>query len=132
MKVGFVAPEVLMGFRPQLASDIFSVGCVAYFMIAGRRPFTKRNELLNKVKAPELLNIKLSPAGLDFISSCLQKSIGKRLHLERELRCVHQKGWFADMNIYEDFPWSPLIKAIEKLSKDDAFAHEEKCPDAMQ
>ncbi|KAL3831338.1 hypothetical protein ACJMK2_023099, partial [Sinanodonta woodiana] len=110
MKIGFVAPEVMTGFRPQEASDIFSLGCVAYFIITGRRPFTKRNELLNKMKGPELLDERISPAGIEFITACLQKSIGRRFQLGPRLKYVHQNEWLADMAFDGAFPGSPLMK----------------------
>ncbi|KAL3885760.1 hypothetical protein ACJMK2_025801 [Sinanodonta woodiana] len=120
MKIGFVAPEVMTGCRPQQASDIFSLGCVAYFIITGRRPFTKRNELLNKMKGPELLDKRISPAGIEFISACLQKSIGRRFQLGPRLKYVRQNQWLEDMDIDREFPGSPLMKAIERLNKDEA------------
>ncbi|KAL3883282.1 hypothetical protein ACJMK2_029565 [Sinanodonta woodiana] len=130
MKIGFVAPEVMTGFRPQEASDIFSLGCVAYFIITGRRPFTKRNELLNKMKGPELLDKRISPAGIEFITACLQKSIGRRFQLGPRLKYVRQNEWLAYMDIDEEFPGSPLMKAIERLNKDDARVEVKKDPNA--
>ncbi|KAL3885762.1 hypothetical protein ACJMK2_025803 [Sinanodonta woodiana] len=119
MKIGFVAPEVMTGCRPQQSSDIFSLGCVAYFIITGRRPFTKRNELLDKIKGPELLDKRISPAGIEFICACLQKSIGRRFQLGSRLKYVRQNQWLADMDIDREFPGSPLMKAIERLNKDE-------------
>ncbi|KAK3587816.1 hypothetical protein CHS0354_019682 [Potamilus streckersoni] len=109
LKIGFLAPEVLTGFRPQHASDIFSLGCVAYFIITGRRPFTKRSELLNEIKGPELLDIKLSLAG--------RKSIGRRFQLGTGLKHVRQNKWFADMDIDRDFSRNTLMNAFFAFNK---------------
>lgn len=36
---GYIAPEVIAGAAASPASDVFSLGCVAYFLVVGRGPF---------------------------------------------------------------------------------------------
>ncbi len=51
----FAAPEVLKGERPTTASDVYSAGCLAYQLLAGRPPYEGTNawEVASKhIEAP--------------------------------------------------------------------------------
>ena len=41
--VGYMSPEQVRGEKAQAASDIFSLGCVSYEMVTGRRAFTGKS-----------------------------------------------------------------------------------------
>lgn len=41
----YASPEVLLGFKPERADDVFSFACVAYELLNGRHPFNRRPAL---------------------------------------------------------------------------------------
>ncbi|MCP4504681.1 MAG: protein kinase, partial [Deltaproteobacteria bacterium] len=45
----FEAPEVRMGAKPSMASDIFSLGAIAYFLFSGKYPASSSAELTRKL-----------------------------------------------------------------------------------
>jgi serine/threonine protein kinase len=74
---GYVAPEVVAGSMATPSSDIFSFGCLAYFLLSGHVPFTGKStaEALTRVLTfdpPPLPNTV--PTGLaQLIMECLDK-----------------------------------------------------------
>lgn len=40
---GFTSPEQIRGLQPKASSDLFSLGCVAFELLTGRRPFVGEN-----------------------------------------------------------------------------------------
>ena len=74
----YVAPEVIDGKHPTRASDIWSVGVLAYRMLCGRLPFASDSlpELFEAIRGgqPECMLKEPVPDGLKaLIQSCLQK-----------------------------------------------------------
>ena len=81
----FMAPEVLQGHEADARSDIFSLGCVLYEMISGKRAFQGKSQLSVMTaileSEPELLSKlqPLAPAALDHvIEGCLVKEPAAR------------------------------------------------------
>jgi eukaryotic-like serine/threonine-protein kinase len=90
--VGYMSPEQLRGHTVDARSDIFSLGCVLYEMVAGRRPFQRKTAADTSAAilhdAPHdfaALGIKV-PADVErVIRHCLEKDRDRRLPSAREL-----------------------------------------------
>jgi hypothetical protein len=90
--VGYMSPEQARGLPADTRSDIFSLGCVLYEMLAGRRAFSRPT-------APETLTAIMNddppdtsesgrqvPAGLSrLLRRCLEKNREERLQAARDL-----------------------------------------------
>ena len=81
----YMAPEVLQGTEADARSDIFSLGCVLYEMLTGRRAFEGKSQLsvftaiLEKDPDPVTNTQPLTPQMLDLvIRGCLAKDTGQR------------------------------------------------------
>ncbi|HEV2400006.1 MAG TPA: protein kinase [Candidatus Sulfotelmatobacter sp.] len=81
----YMAPEVLQGAEADARSDIFSLGCVLYEMLTGRRAFEGKSQLsvftaiLEKDPEPIAPSEALAPRMLDLvIRGCLAKEPGER------------------------------------------------------
>jgi serine/threonine protein kinase len=90
--VGYMSPEQARGETAEVTSDIFSLGCILYEMIAARRPFSKPTEAetlasLFTDEPPSLLRSgEEIPAGLDeIVRRCLQKNPRSRFQSAHEL-----------------------------------------------
>jgi serine/threonine-protein kinase len=46
---GYIAPELMMGFRPTFRADLFSLGIVAYLMASGNHPYRWIQDLVGKI-----------------------------------------------------------------------------------
>jgi len=73
----YMAPEVVMGERPDVSSDLWSVGVVLYRMLSGCTPFPGRSlpALFYAIhnSAPARLDPALPPALVDLTTRCLAK-----------------------------------------------------------
>src|SRR5208283_1730395 len=81
----YMAPEVLQGAEADARSDIFSLGCVLYEMVTGRRAFEGKSQLsvltgiLEKDPDPVSRVQKTSPPALDHVvKTCLEKNPEER------------------------------------------------------
>lgn len=81
----YLAPEVLQGAEADARSDIFSLGCVLYEMITGRRAFEGKSQLsvltaiLEKEPEPIAIAQPLAPPMLDrVVNACLAKDPADR------------------------------------------------------
>jgi len=90
--VGYMSPEQVRGERADAPSDIFSLGCVLYEMVAGRRAFARETAAQTMVailesQPPELRDSeKQIPAELDrLITHCLEKNPLERFHSAHDL-----------------------------------------------
>jgi eukaryotic-like serine/threonine-protein kinase len=93
---GFIAPERLAGEQSiGFASDLYSLGCVAYFLLTGRPPF--REDEARPASLPATVPSELSAV----ILRCLRRLPADRYadaaSLERELVACHvEPAWTAD------------------------------------
>jgi len=90
--VGYMSPEQISGGRADVPSDIFSLGCVLYEAVTGRRAFPGRNsaEVMTAVlrdPAPELSGADPdAPSDLSrIVAHCLEKDPGERFQSARDL-----------------------------------------------
>jgi serine/threonine protein kinase len=90
--VGYMSPEQLRGLSVDARSDLFSVGCVLYELVAGRRPFQGRTEAETAAAIlrdePPLLVSLASQVPLEVervIRYCLAKEPEKRVPSARVL-----------------------------------------------
>uniref|UniRef100_A0ACD5YGN2 Uncharacterized protein n=1 Tax=Avena sativa TaxID=4498 RepID=A0ACD5YGN2_AVESA len=91
----WMAPEVARGGATTPASDVWSLGCTAVELLAGKRPWSEIggalevSELLFRVgfsgKRPEL-PARLSDSCRDFLDRCLRLDAGERWSCEQLLR----------------------------------------------
>lgn len=91
----YMAPEVLQGADSDARSDVFSLGCVLYEMVTGRRAFEGKTQLsvmsaiLEKDPEP-LANVQpTSPAALDYtVRNCLEKNPDERIQTAHDLKQI--------------------------------------------
>jgi len=89
---GYMSPEQVRGESARAPSDIFSLGCVLYEMIAGRRAFSRNtaSETLSAIlrdEPPEMAgSSRQVPAELQrAVTHCLEKNPGERFQSARDL-----------------------------------------------
>src|SRR2546428_845466 len=78
----YMSPEQVKGAKVDGRSDLFSVGCMLYELLAGRRPFHSDNLMAIFYKIThEEVNYGLLPPGPEFDALCpvLQKALAKSL-----------------------------------------------------
>jgi len=78
----YMSPEQVKGAKVDGRSDLFSVGCMLYELLAGRRPFHSDNLMAIFYKIThEEVNFGLLPAGPEFdaLQPILQKALAKGL-----------------------------------------------------
>ena len=90
--VGYMSPEQVRGESADHRSDIFSLGCVLYEMIAGRRPFQRDTsvETMTAILREEPLSISDSGVAIDpemeeILTRCLEKDPARRFQSASDL-----------------------------------------------
>jgi Tol biopolymer transport system component len=96
----YMAPELLQGAEADARSDIFSLGCVLYEMVTGRRAFDGKSELsvltaiLESDPDPVSRTQPTSPPALDHvIQTCLEKNPDERCQTAHDAKL--QLRWIA-------------------------------------
>lgn len=127
----FMAPEVLQGQEADGRSDIFSLGCVLYEMITGKRAFEGKSQIsvasaiLEKDPEPITKLQPATPAALDHVvQDCLAKDPDCRWQnaadIARELRWIASSGSAVVPGApvrprrrwLEYLPWAALVVAL--------------------
>ncbi|SPF56639.1 Serine/threonine protein kinase with TPR repeats [Candidatus Sulfopaludibacter sp. SbA4] len=90
--VGYMSPEQVRGEKAEAPSDIFSLGCVLYEIVAGRRAFSGKspgdtNAAILLAEPPAMAESgKQVPLEMErVIGRCLAKNPGERFHSARDL-----------------------------------------------
>ncbi len=94
--VGYMSPEQARGVATDGRSDVFSLGCVLYEMVAGRAPFERETAAetiaaILKEEPPYLTGSgELVPAELErVLLHCLEKNPEQRFQPARDLAFAH-------------------------------------------
>ena len=89
---GYMSPEQVRGTPADARSDIFSLGCVLYEMVAGQRAFSRQTSAQTMAAILEAQPLELAttgkqvPAGLEnVIAHCLEKKPQQRFHSAHDL-----------------------------------------------
>ncbi len=97
----YMAPEALQGQPADARSDIFSLGCVLYEMITGRRAFDGKSQLsvlaaiLDKEPEPlTALQPNAPPAFENIVKNCLQKNPDERFQTAHDVKL--QLKWIGE------------------------------------
>jgi len=97
----YMAPEVLQGAEADARSDIFSLGCVLYEIVTGRRAFEGKSQLsvltgiLERDPEPVSEMQPTSPAALDhLVKKCLEKNPDERFQSAHDVKV--QLQWIAE------------------------------------
>jgi serine/threonine protein kinase/Tol biopolymer transport system component len=116
----YMAPEVLQGQEANPRSDIFSLGCVLYEMVTGRRAFEGKTQLsvmsaiLEKEPEPLATVQPTSPAALDYtVRTCLEKNPDDRFQAAHDVKL--QLAWIANSGSQTSAPALPSSKLRPKL-----------------
>jgi serine/threonine-protein kinase len=89
--VGYMSPEQVRGEATDARSDIFSLGCVLYELLSGRRPFggTTAPEvqaaILRDQPAPAADGSRIPPEVTAIVQRCLEKRPEQRFQSARDL-----------------------------------------------
>jgi serine/threonine protein kinase/Tol biopolymer transport system component len=96
----YMAPEALQEAEADARSDIFSLGCVLYEMVTGRRAFEGKSQLsvltgiLEHDPGPVSQIVSTSPATLDYlVKTCLEKNPEERFQTAQDVKL--QLKWIA-------------------------------------
>jgi serine/threonine-protein kinase len=90
--IGYMSPEQALGEQAEAPSDIFSLGCVLYEMMSGRRPFIGKTatEIIAAILRDEPQSLtasgKKAPEAFErVIRHCLEKKPSERYQSARDL-----------------------------------------------
>ena len=93
--VSYVSPEVLCGEKYDKSVDIWCIGILTYFMLAGKLPYDDPDDNENEIARQtindpipfieEKWNI-ISDEAKDFVRKCLEKDPKKRINIKEILK----------------------------------------------
>ena len=118
---GYMAPEVLNKTEYSNAVDLWSVGCIAFFMLTGNPPFEKPNtmdELKTILSVDAVIPSELSEESKDFIKNCLRRDPAQRFTV---LDC-QQHHWLTEKPAFNELlvtssksrkRWKKAIDAVK-------------------
>jgi len=120
---GYMSPEQAKGFAADHRSDIFSLGCILYELLTGRRAFegdTASEVLASVLKTePDLTHLpaRLNPRIVDLLRRCLEKNPKKRWHSVADVRVeldaiLERRAFTADVHTMVARPWWRLALGI--------------------
>jgi serine/threonine protein kinase len=117
---GYMSPEQVRGLPAGPPSDVFSLGCVLYEMIAGRRAFAggslaeSMSSILRDTPAPPATGRDAPPELNRLILRCIEKNSEERLQSARDLG-FHFKEMLSAADVATIPPTSVAIDSIAVL-----------------
>lgn len=93
-KLGYVAPEAILGKALDARADIFAIGATLYLFLCGRPAFTGSNPMeifersLQPPERPSKLNSRVPPMLEEICVKCLEKDPNNRFRTAGELRAA--------------------------------------------
>ena len=101
---GFMAPEIALGQNVDARTDIYAMGCVAYWLLTGRLVFEEENHVATilahaqKTPVPPSRRTEIEiPAELEnLIMACLEKDPNRRPSSAGEIRRLLMQNRLAD------------------------------------
>eukprot|EP00899_Mesostigma_viride_P015117 jgi/Mesvir1/23606/Mv18289-RA.1 len=125
---GWQARETLLGGRKTKAVDVFSLGCVLFYVITGgEHPFGSRWEReANVLKgAPNLLLVSHLPEAVDLLMALLEPSPERRPSAEAAL--VHPFFWPPDARLSFLLDVSDRVEGEDRVANSQILAALEAC-----
>ncbi len=119
---GYMSPEQVRGTPADARSDIFSLGCVLYEMVAGRRAFSRETSAqtmaaILEAQPPELATTgKQVPVGLEnVIAHCLEKNPQQRFHSAHDLGLA-LRATLGGSQSSRPIPWRWVAASVALLA----------------
>ena len=117
----FIAPETIKKSNYNEKADIYSVGCLAYYMVTGKIPFMTSKFPLKHILSKNLPDFdhpafeKISSEGKNLIKNMLSKNPKDRLPSQKLLK----SKWFLNLETLKNFKInnSDYIKLINNIKK---------------
>lgn len=134
----FMAPEQALGGEVDRRADIYALGCVAYWLLAGRTVFkgqTVLAQLAAHVAEPprrldDVVKVPLPPSLVNLVQACLAKAPGERPQTASEVRESLEgimgeleltwrdraKGWWEDRQTHQTVSLSPTVLSDDGIA----------------
>jgi eukaryotic-like serine/threonine-protein kinase len=135
---GYICPEQVRGEDVDFRGDIYSVGVLAYELLAGRLPFECPNSMdMLLAHATELpptfadleLNDNIPPAVEAVVMQCLEKDASKRPQSARELAAAYDQALAESETVVSERP-TPADTPLPSRGPEKPFqAHFTAAPD---
>ena len=124
----YMCPEQAIGMDPDCRGDLYSLGCVAYYLLTGRPPFTDENPIMLVVAHATTAVPTFKEIGVDVaddmtrvVLKCLEREASSRYSSARELlddleacECGNEWTWrCAEQWWHEHQPRTPSLSQDE-------------------
>jgi Tfp pilus assembly protein PilF/TolB-like protein len=127
--IEYLAPEVLDGKEPGVASDIYSLGVILYELLTGRVPFRGKStyqvaakHMSESPRDPALLNPAIPPALGRLILKCLSKDPARRYQTAEGLCASLDRIEKGVPEPVEGSWWRRLRQSIRRMPRLRRFA----------
>ncbi len=128
----YMCPEQAVGLSPDARGDLYSLGCVAYFLLTGRPPFVDENPIMlivahatGKVPTFKEIGVDVPDDLAAIILRCLQRDPGLRYGSARQLledleycECFDMWNWKSAEKWWEKHQPKPLDCIASTMPRD--------------
>lgn len=94
--VGYLAPELLLGYPASQATDIFALGVLLHEMLAGQRPMMEPHGASVRA-APELDNADVPPTLREGVKDFLSDDAARRCKAFKEIQTQGESVWLSGL-----------------------------------